>query len=152
MEFVSLLIWVIFKGANFSHRIDEFSIGENSDLVHNALNYELKTSHDIRTMYQYFVSVVTTEVGYKKTFQYSITERVSIASHEEGNHGQPGIYFKYDISPIKVKVGVENKRYLDLFVPLIGLIGGVFATSTMMNALYQSMKDYLESSKVILSH
>ena len=25
-------------------------------------------------------------------------------SHEKGSHGLPGIYFKYDLSPIRVKV------------------------------------------------
>ena len=29
---------------NFSHRIDEFSFGDHSDLVHNALNYDYKTT------------------------------------------------------------------------------------------------------------
>lgn len=33
---------IICKASNFSHRIDNFSFGDNSDLVHNALNYELK--------------------------------------------------------------------------------------------------------------
>lgn len=129
---------------NFSHRIDEFSFGENTNLVHSALNYELKVNHDKSTMYQYFVSVVATEVGDKKAFQYSVTERESQTSHEMGNHGQPGIYFKYDISPVKVKVALEKKRYLDLFIPLIGLVGGIFATSTMLNSLYQSAKEYIE--------
>lgn len=141
---MALINFILLEATNFSHRIDEFSFGENTNLVHSALDYELKVNHDKSTMYQYFVSVVATEVGDKKAFQYSVTERESKASHETGNHGQPGIYFKYDISPVKVKVALEKKRYLDLFIPLIGLVGGIFATSTMLNSLFQSAKEYIE--------
>ena len=30
---------------NFSHRIDDFSFGDNSHLVHNALNFDLKIAN-----------------------------------------------------------------------------------------------------------
>lgn len=53
-----------------------------------------------------------------------------------------GIFFKYDISPIMVKVALHKKPYNELVVPLIGIIGGIFATSTMLNSLYQSYSDY----------
>ena len=36
---------ILFKAANFSHRIDNFSFGDNSHLVHNALNCDLKTTN-----------------------------------------------------------------------------------------------------------
>ena len=62
-------------------------------------------------------------------------------NHHEGSHGQPGIYFKYDVSPIKVKVDYETKSIIELIVPLIGIIGGIFSTSIMINSLYQSIRD-----------
>ena len=37
--------------ANFSHRIDNFSFGDNSDLVHNALNFDLKITQSGKTKY-----------------------------------------------------------------------------------------------------
>lgn len=131
--------------ANFSHRIDNFSFGDNTNLVHNALNYEFKVDKTKRTIYQYFVSVVATQVKDKKTFQYSVTERESQADHTEGNHGQPGIYFKYDISPIKVKVNIDKKPWRDLIISLIGLVGGIFATSNMFNSLFQAGKEYIKN-------
>lgn len=128
------------SAANFSHRIDNFSFGEYSNSVHNALNYELKVDK-VPTMYQYFVSVVATEVGTVKTYQYSVTERVTPVDHSSGHHGQAGIFFKYDISPVKVKVNLDKRSYLDLLIPLIGIVGGIFATSNMINSLFESIKE-----------
>lgn len=136
--------------SNFSHRIDNFSFGENSDQVHNALNYELKLADKENTMFQYFVNVVSTEIGREiGTYQYSVTEKLRIIDHDFGSHGSAGIFFKYDISPIKVKVDLVKKSFLtELIIPLIGIIGGIFATSLMFNATYQSFKDfYCSNSK-----
>lgn len=130
--------------ANFSHRINDFSFGDNTHLVHNALNYELKVDRNLKMTYQYFVTVVATEVAGKKTFQYSVTERETEIKHEEGSHGQPGIFFKYDISPIKVKVSLDRIPWRDLIISLIGLVGGIFATSAMINSLIQTGKDYIQ--------
>jgi len=126
--------------ANFSHRIDNFSFGENTHLVHNALNYDLRISGEDSKRYAYFISVVAVEIGDKNAYQYSVTETES----SSGDKVQSGIYFKYDISPIKVKVTSKEKAYIELLIPLIGLIGGIFATSAMLNSLFESAKDYLK--------
>ncbi len=125
------------KSSNFSHRIDNFSFGENSDLVHNALNFDLKISQDLRK-YSYFISVVSLDINDKNAYQYSVTETES-----NGDNSQPGLYFKYDTSPIKVKITLRDKSYIELIIPLIGIIGGIFATSGMLNSLYQSTKEYM---------
>lgn len=127
------------NSVNFSHRIDNFSFGDNSHLVHNALNYDLKIVKGTQTKFMYFISVVAVEVGEKKAFQYSVTEMEMDAT----NFMEAGLYFRYDINPIKVKVTSEDKPYMELIIPLIGLIGGIFATSTMLNSIYESVKDYL---------
>jgi hypothetical protein len=67
--------------------------------------------------------------------------------HEKESHGTPGIFFKYDITPIKVKVDIKRKSIFELLVPLIGIVGGIFATSTMINALYQSWIDFFKKEK-----
>ena len=48
------------KASNFSHRIDDFSFGENSNIVHNALNFDLKTTNSgLSHVYFYFVIMKT---------------------------------------------------------------------------------------------
>ena len=42
--------------------------------------------------------------GMKTTYQYSVKEHVRPIDHDKGSHGTPGIYFKYDLSALKVEV------------------------------------------------
>ncbi|CAF0916962.1 unnamed protein product [Brachionus calyciflorus] len=129
--------------ANFSHRIDNFSFGDNSNLVHNALNFDIKVTESDKTSFQYFVSVVSTEINSNQAYQYSVTEKHREIDHGKDSHGTAGILFKYDISPLKVKVNYDGMGFLELLISLIGIIGGIFATSTMLNSIFQSFKDFL---------
>jgi hypothetical protein len=132
--------------SNFSHRIDDFSFGDNSNLVHNALNCDLKTTDSDKTSFQYFINVVATEIGSTtNTYQYSVTEKSTEVDHDQGNHGTPGIFFKYDMSPIKVRVSLARKSIFQLLVSLIGIIGGIFSTSMMLNSLFQIFYDLVHS-------
>jgi len=58
--------------------------------------------------YQYFIQVVPTIVktkfGTYKTFQYSVRELAREIDHDKGSHGISGIFFKYDMSGLKVSV------------------------------------------------
>jgi hypothetical protein len=57
----------------------------------------------------------------------------------------PGIYFKYDISPLKVKAELKRMSILELIINLIGIIGGIFSTSIMLNSFYQLFYDFYMS-------
>ena len=50
-------------------------------------------------------------------------------NHSKGSHGVPGIFVKYDLSPLKVTVLEQHKPYWQFLVRLCGIIGGIFATS-----------------------
>jgi hypothetical protein len=50
--------FVLFIASNFSHRIDDFSFGENSNLVHNALNFDLKTTNSGLIFMKMYVQLI----------------------------------------------------------------------------------------------
>ena len=53
----------------------------------------------------------------------------------------PGIFFKYDMSPLMVEV-LETRRPLWQFlIRLCGIVGGIFATSGMLNSFVGSLTD-----------
>ena len=57
--------------------------------------------------YQYFIEVVPTDIqavsGFtRSTYQYSVKDQERPIDHDTGSHGSPGIYFKYDVSALKV--------------------------------------------------
>lgn len=57
-------------------------------------------------LYQYFIQVVPTIVRTKfrtyMTYQYSVRELGREINHDKGSHGISGIFFKYDMSGLKV--------------------------------------------------
>jgi len=136
------------RASNFSHRIDDLSFGDNPHLVHSPLKFELKLAESPKRLYNYFLSIVSTEVSRKKTYQYAVTETSRLI--EEGMQGTSGISFKYEISPLKVKVDNAGMTFWELIVSLIGIVGGVFATSIMLNSLFQTYQDAFASRKASL--
>ena len=42
------------------------------------------------------------------TYQYSVKEHARPIDHSQGSHGTPGVYFKYDISALKVEVSQDR--------------------------------------------
>jgi len=98
---------------NFSHRIEKLTFGDNHAGIIQPLEGDEKIT-DINLMnFQYFVEIVPTEVsgltGKKTTYQYSVKDHVRPIDHSHGSHGTPGIYFKYDISALKVEVTKDRQ-------------------------------------------
>ena len=50
-------------------------------------------------------------------------------NHKEGSHGVPGIFVKYDLSSLLIRVREEHKPYWQFLVRLCGIIGGIFSVS-----------------------
>lgn len=88
-------------------------------------------------LFQYYIEVLPTDVKTQKasvkTYQMSVTDRNRPVDHDHGSHGVPGIYFKYDLSPIEVGVREMRVSLLQFTLRLIGIIGGIHATSCMLN-------------------
>lgn len=68
------------------------------------------------------------------THQYSVTEFAQKAGVYRGQIVPPSINFKYDFSPIKVHVKEEKRSFLQFVTSICAIIGGVFATSGLINS------------------
>jgi hypothetical protein len=55
----------------------------------------------------------------------------------------PGIYFKYDIDAICVKVVDDNIPLWKFLIRLCGIIGGIFATSGILNTFLNAIVDVI---------
>ncbi|ELU08142.1 hypothetical protein CAPTEDRAFT_19918 [Capitella teleta] len=124
---------------NFTHRIEHFSFGDKVSGRINPLDGEEKNTNDNYHMYQYFIQVVPTHVKTLftdiNTYQFSVTEQNRTISHGKGSHGIPGIFVKYDLAPMMVKVIESHKPFSQLLIRLCGIIGGLFATSGMLHGM-----------------
>ncbi|CAL4111652.1 unnamed protein product, partial [Meganyctiphanes norvegica] len=122
---------------NFTHRIDKFSFGDPAPgIIHPLEGDELFAAKNFMT-YQYFLTVVPTQVNtysYRgNTFQYSVAQQEREISHDKGSHGTPGIFFKYDVSALKVHVTEAHQPLLEFITRLCGVLGGVFTCSGLVN-------------------
>ena len=93
--------------------------------------------------FQYFIEVVPTEVwgltGRSTTYQYSVKEHTRPINHESGSHGTPGIYFKYDLSALKVEVTKDREGLLQFLVRLCASVGGLVSTSYIVCGLAKQL-------------
>jgi len=132
---------------NFSHRIEKLSFGDNHAGIIQPLEGDEKLT-DINLMnFQYFVEVVPTEVsgltGKKTTYQYSVKDHARPIDHSHGSHGTPGVYFKYDISALKVEVTKDREGLFQFLVRLCASVGGLVATSTIVCGLVKELISFI---------
>ncbi|OZJ03391.1 hypothetical protein BZG36_04000 [Bifiguratus adelaidae] len=119
---------------NFTHRIDEFSFGPFYPSLVNPLDNSVEMSESNFESFQYFISVVpTVYVDYRDnvllTNQYSVTDyRKSFDPAKQQDHLVPGIFFRYEIEPISVRIRERRKAFTNFLVRLCGIIGGAFVS------------------------
>ena len=94
--------------------------------------------------YQYFVQVVPTDIqtlsGVYPTYQYSVKEQGREIDHGTNSHGVPSIFFKYDMSALKVIVRQDREPVAHFLVRLCAGVGGLvnkhlFATENVNNIM-----------------
>lgn len=126
---------------NFTHRIHRFSFGDPSPGIVHPLEGDEKVTTQNMMLYQYFVDVVPTDVETfltrLSTYQYSVKDHERPIDHNKGSHGIPGIFFKYDMSALKVRVTQERDSMVQFLVRLCASIGGIYVTSGIINSLIQ---------------
>ncbi|XP_075998249.1 endoplasmic reticulum-Golgi intermediate compartment protein 2-like [Genypterus blacodes] len=132
---------------NFSHRIDQLSFGEEISGLISPLDGTEKISANSNHMFQYFITIVPTKLNtYRvsaETHQYSVKERDRVINHAIGSHGVSGIFMKYDISALMVKVTEQHMPLWQFLVRLCGIIGGIFSTTGMLHGMVGFLVDVL---------
>ncbi|RGB37391.1 endoplasmic reticulum vesicle transporter-domain-containing protein [Rhizophagus diaphanus] len=134
---------------NFTHRIDEFSFGTHYPRLVNPLDNSVEIAEAHKEAFLYFLSIVpTTYIDNNNhvllTNQYSVTDYSRVI---EGRTGIPGIFFKYDIEPISVRIAENGGSFFTFLVRLSGLVGGIWVTAgfalKIVNRIWSSLQKYL---------
>lgn len=135
----------------FSHVIHHLSFGpevENDLIMKNPLDGTIRHT-DIKPFnYQYFIKVVATRYERlnkhtTETNQYSVTshERSIIGGRDEDHPhsmhsrgGIPGVFFSYDISPMKViNREQRNKSFGTFLTSICAIVGGVLTVGAVID-------------------
>lgn len=140
-----LNVYVPKDAINYSHRIDQLAFGPPIQGVLNPLDSAYQITKQRNHQFQYYMQVVPTKFrtyhNTHTTNQYSVRERNRTIDHSRGSHGMAGIFFKYDMSPFMVEVQELRRPFWQFLIRLSGIVGGIFATSGMLNSLVGSLTD-----------
>eukprot|EP01018_Ginkgo_biloba_P033910 Gb_08844 [translate_table: standard] len=123
---------------NVSHKIHKLSFGAHFPGVVNPLDGVEQAQQTSTGMYQYFIKVVPTVYtdirGHKiQTNQFSVTEHFKVA--EIGlSRSLPGVFFFYDLSPIKVQFTEQRTPFLHFLTNICAIIGGIFTVSGIIDS------------------
>uniref|UniRef100_A0A3B4UVF3 Endoplasmic reticulum-Golgi intermediate compartment protein n=1 Tax=Seriola dumerili TaxID=41447 RepID=A0A3B4UVF3_SERDU len=122
---------------NFSHRIDHLSFGEEIPGIINPLDGTEKVTADCTSLTTCFSTLsLLTHISIQSLSGY---ERV--INHAAGSHGVSGIFMKYDISSLMVKVTEQHMPLWQFLVRLCGIIGGIFSTTGMLHSMVGFLVD-----------
>ncbi|KAM3958334.1 endoplasmic reticulum-Golgi intermediate compartment protein 2 [Aphomia sociella] len=132
---------------NFSHRINRLSFGSPAYGIIYPLEGDEKITTDENMLFQYFIEVVPTDIDTTfeeiNTYQYSVKDLERPISHSKGSHGVPGIFFKYDMAALKVKVYQERENILQFMLRLFSIIGGIYVIVGFINSIVLVIRTHL---------
>nr|AWW16504.1 endoplasmic reticulum-Golgi intermediate compartment protein 3-like protein [Ipomoea pes-caprae] len=142
---------------NISHTINKLSFGASIPGVVNPLDKVHWVQETPNGMYQYFLKVVPTIYtnirGHKiNSNQFSVTEHYK--STELGHFNlHPGVFFFYDLSPIKVTFTEEHVPFLHFLTSVSAIIGGIFTVAGLVDSFVyhgqKALKKKIELGKFI---
>ncbi|XP_058121151.1 endoplasmic reticulum-Golgi intermediate compartment protein 2 [Anopheles ziemanni] len=122
---------------NFSHRINRFSFGEHTAGIIHPLEGDEKIYNNGQVMMQYFIEVVPTDVekfySHSKTYQYTVRENLQHIDIDKGMQAVAGIYFKYDMSALRVIVRQDRDGIAQFIVRLSSIIAGIVVISGFLS-------------------
>lgn len=140
---------------NITHRINRLTFGDYIPGVVNPLDGVHWTHATPNGMYQYFIKVVPTVYTHVnghsiQSNQFSVTEHFRTAS--VGHlHMLPGVFFFYDLSPIKVNFTEQHVSFLHFLTNVCAIVGGVFTVSGIIDSFvyhgHRAIKKKIELGK-----
>ena len=132
---------------NSQHKINQISFGEfkKNEIWSNfgraiaKLSYGLsrikKKNEKNARIHQYYLKIVPTKFltysrkeinNYQYTYNYFA---------EFGTNEMPALYFRYDLSPITVEYKQYKETFLNFFINICAIIGGVFTITGIIDAV-----------------
>jgi len=131
-------------GFNTSHFIHHLSFGEEYPGLINPMDGILWIEPTIGQK-QYFLQVVPTTYHSRGTTivsnQYSFTEHFSPVELTAQHMELPGIFFRYDISPILIHLRETGQGFAHFLMRVCAVVGGVWV---VLGLVYSSLKSFVD--------
>ncbi|KAJ1966372.1 hypothetical protein IWQ62_002443 [Dispira parvispora] len=124
---------------NFTHRVDVFSFGTPYPGLDNPLDNHFQSASSHMESFSYIMSVVPTIYSDAKhnvliTNQYAVRDFIK-EYDEKYPRGVPGIFFRYDMEPISVRITESAPSLLRILTRLCAAVGGIFVCAGIAHRL-----------------
>uniref|UniRef100_A0A8R1DS39 Endoplasmic reticulum vesicle transporter C-terminal domain-containing protein n=1 Tax=Caenorhabditis japonica TaxID=281687 RepID=A0A8R1DS39_CAEJA len=133
------------QSGNISHRIEKFNFGPRIPGLVTPLAGAEHISASGQDIYRYFIKVVPTKVygyfGYTMSYQYSVTFLKK--KLKDGEHSHGGILFEYEFSANVIEIRRSSVTLISYLTRICSILGGVYATSTIVNNIVQFVFSFL---------
>ncbi|KAI3695160.1 hypothetical protein L1987_78149 [Smallanthus sonchifolius] len=140
---------------NISHKINKLAFGDSYPGIVNPLDGVHWFQETPNGMYEYFIKVVPTVYtsvrGHTiKSNQFSVTEHYK--SPEFGRRSLPGVFFFYDLSPIKVTFTETHASFLHFMTNVCAIVGGIFTVAGIVDSFiyhgHKALRKKMEIGKL----
>ncbi|PWA41583.1 Endoplasmic reticulum vesicle transporter, C-terminal [Artemisia annua] len=140
---------------NISHKINKLAFGEYYPGIVNPLDGVHWFQEIPNGMYQYFIKVVPTIYTNIRgrtiqSNQFSVTEHYK--SPEVGRRSLPGVFFFYDLSPIKVTFTETHASFLHFMTNVCAIVGGIFTVAGIVDSFiyhgHKALRKKMEIGKL----
>ncbi|KAK3031492.1 hypothetical protein RJ639_036006 [Escallonia herrerae] len=123
---------------NISHKINKLAFGDHFPGIVNPLDGVHWVQEAPHGAYQYFIKVVPTiytdiQSHTIQSNQFSVTEHFK-GSEMGRSMTLPGVFFFYDLSPIKVTFTEEHVSFLHFVTNICAIVGGIFTVAGLVDA------------------
>jgi hypothetical protein len=154
-QIIAKLISDGFQINDLSHTINHVSFGDESHIQFIKNNFDVGILNPIdgthktagakkQTSYEYYLKVVPTTYLTLNGDNYHV-HQFTANTNENTNHIMvPSIYFRYDISPILVRVVQYKQPFSHFFIQICAIVGGMFTVIGILDHLFYKL---LGSSK-----
>ncbi|KAL3814420.1 hypothetical protein ACJIZ3_015688 [Penstemon smallii] len=130
---------------NISHTINKLTFGDSIPGIVNPLDGVRWMQESRSGIYQYFIKVVPTFYtsirGHTiQSNQFSVTEYYK-SSELDQFETPPGVFFFYELSPIKVTFTEEHASFLHFLTHICAIVGGTFTVAGIIDSfIYHGQK------------
>jgi hypothetical protein len=138
---------------NISHTINALSFGEFIPNSHEPLKGVMRTVLHGSGMQQYFIKLVpavfiSLSGNVVHSYRYSVTEHLKnidprVLTSENSNGILPGVFFNYEISPMRVRIVEQRKsNFLHFLTRIFAIIGGLFTVMGSFDKVLEGAMNY----------
>lgn len=134
---------------DISHTVNHISFGDESDIKHIQNNFNVGILNPIdgvskqkateHKVYEYYLKVVPT--SYTDVKGNTFNAHQFTANNNENNSEMmiPTIFFRYDISPILIRIKQYKLGFFHFFIQICAIVGGIFTVMGILDNLLHKL-------------